>query len=66
MGLISHEIIDTGLTLALFCVVLISFCTQLFCYLFDQDVSSRSVVLVPFDAYLQNDWIFISFLAFGL
>ncbi len=56
MGLISHEIIDNGLTLALFCVGFDK-STQLLCYLFDQDVSSRTVVLDSFDEYLQNDFI---------
>lgn len=56
MGLISHEIIDHGLTLALFCVGFDK-STQLLCYLFDQDVSSRTVVLDSFDEYLQNDFI---------
>lgn len=56
MGLISHEIIDHGLTLALFCVGFDK-STQLLCYLFDQDVSSRIVVLDSFDEYLQNDFI---------
>lgn len=54
--LISHEIIDNGLTLALFCVGFDK-STQLLCYLFDQDVSSRNMVLDSFDEYLQNDFI---------